>query len=47
MKKLLKGKAIIYLFIIMLGFTYIKSTPTNTLNNGKTIEKEEIVYKNN
>ena len=46
MKKLLKGKAVIGLFILMLGFTYIKSTPTNTLNETKNTLKEEIVYKN-
>lgn len=46
MKNLFKNKAIIGLFILMLGFTYVKSTPINNLEETNT-NKEEIVYKNN
>ncbi|MEG0826370.1 MAG: hypothetical protein RR404_02745 [Bacilli bacterium] len=46
MKKMLKNKAVIGLFILMLGFTYIKSTPNNTLEATKNNDKEVAVFQN-
>jgi len=45
MKNFLRSKAIIGLFVIMLGFVYLKSEPVNNLNV-ETNNNEEIVYKN-
>lgn len=47
MKDLLKSKAVLGMFILMLGFVYIKSTPVNNLNIENNIEEDVIVYKNN
>lgn len=50
MKDILKSKAIVFLFIVMLGFVYLK-TPNNMSQlkeeNNVKAEKESIVYKNN
>ena len=51
MKEILKSKAIMFLFILILGFVYVKSAPTNVtdLKNEPILErtKDTIVYKNN
>lgn len=47
MKELLKNKAVLGMFVLMLGFVYIKSTPVNTLNIQNDVKEEVIVYKNN
>ena len=51
MKEILKSKAIMFLFILMLGFVYVKSAPTNVtdLKNEPILErtKDTIVCKNN
>ena len=40
-----RNKAVMGLFILMLGFVYIKSEPINDLNVETSIN-EEIVYEN-
>lgn len=47
MKDLLKSKAVLGMFVLMLGFVYIKSTPVNTLNIENDTKENVIVYKNN
>jgi len=46
MKTIIQKKAIIGLFILMLGFTYI-SAPTKNLEENVNSSKSDIVYKNN
>jgi len=43
MKEILKNKAIIGLFIVILGFTYIKSIPT-TLGEDNYSSSNNLVY---
>lgn len=51
MKEILKSKAIMFLFILMLGFVYVKSAPIKCYRFKKEpiLErtKDTIVYKNN
>ena len=47
MKNMLKNKAVIGLFVLMLGFVYIKGVPSENINLEKIEEKDAIVYKNN
>lgn len=47
MKEILKNKAVVGLFILMLGFVYLKSMPNTTLTDTFDQKEETIVYKNN
>ena len=47
MKELFKSKAVLGMFVLMLGFVYIKSTPVNNLDIENNIKEDVIVYKNN
>ncbi|MDD3187038.1 MAG: hypothetical protein PHD02_01010 [Bacilli bacterium] len=46
MKKIFQNKAIILLFVLMLGFTFLKSTSINSLEEGINSSSNSIVYKN-